>query len=388
MEGRAQEAGITMILKIFHPKHWKKLLLGALGMAMLVVAGVCLAVRFAPVLSEQSGRTAMTAAGFILSKGAAQALQGEDTEHMTPSEPPPVSAAESAPPSQPEAVSSFAPSSSPASSASSQVTWTGKAYPIQEVQITQGNVNWKNISVRNSNKNHTVDIEKILSERPDVTIKKDGSPQVLLYHTHSSEAYLEQEMDTYYSDIPTRSQDESKNVMSVGDVIAKKLEAAGIGVIHDKTYHDYPAYNGSYTRSAETIRKNLEKYPSIQVTIDIHRDAISGTNGERKKPTAVVNGKKAAQVMILNGCDDDGTLGYPDWEQNLRLSMRLQQACEKYENNFVRPLTFSPTKYNQNLTHGSILVEFGTEVNTLAEAQYSGELFGDALVEVLNSLAE
>ena len=233
-----------------------------------------------------------------------------------------------------------------------------------------------------------MDIEKVLQERPDVTIKKDGTPQVLIYHTHSSESYMSEESDTYYSDMPTRSQKEEENVMSVGEVLAEKLRAAGIGVIHDKTYHDYPAYNGSYTRSAETIQKNLEKYPTIQVTIDVHRDAISGANGERKKPTAVVNGKKAAQVMILSGCDDDGTLGYPDWEYNLRLAMRVQQACEKYENNFIRPLTFSATKYNQNLTHGSMLVEFGTEVNTLEEAKYSASLFGDALVSVLNDLVE
>ena len=68
--------------------------------------------------------------------------------------------------------------------------------------------------------------------------------------------------------------------------------------------------------------------------------------------------------------------------------MRVQQACEKYENNFIRPLTFSATKYNQNLTHGSMLVEFGTEVNTLEEAKYSASLFGDALVSVLNDLVE
>ncbi len=383
-----------MILKIFRPKNWKKLFIGVIATGITSIAVVCFTLRMIPALSAQSEITAMAAAGFILPGGAAQALKGDmDTEHMVPNNLEDVSSVvsqiiSSQAGSGSSLSSAIPPASSLVSSQSPKKKWTGKPYPIQETQVTQGNTTWNNVVVKNSTQNHKVDIEKVLQERPDVTIKKDGTPQVLIYHTHSSESYMSEESDTYYSDMPTRSQKEEENVMSVGEVLAEKLRAAGIGVIHDKTYHDYPAYNGSYTRSAETIQKNLEKYPTIQVTIDVHRDAISGANGERKKPTAVVNGKKAAQVMILSGCDDDGTLGYPDWEYNLRLAMRVQQACEKYENNFIRPLTFSATKYNQNLTHGSMLVEFGTEVNTLEEAKYSASLFGDALVSVLNDLVE
>ena len=97
-----------------------------------------------------------------------------------------------------------------------------------------------------------------------------------------------------------RSQDETQSVVLVGDAIAAQLRAAGIGVIHDTTCHDYPAYNGAYDRSAVTMQKNLEKYPGIQVTLDIHRDAI-GDNSVRKKPTVTIDGKKAAQIMILSG---------------------------------------------------------------------------------------
>ena len=78
---------------------------------------------------------------------------------------------------------------------------------------------------------------------------------------------MEEESDTYFSDMPTRTQDNNLNVVRVGEEIAKRLREAGIGVVHDTTVHDYPSYSGSYDRSIETMRKNLEQYPTIQVTL-------------------------------------------------------------------------------------------------------------------------
>ena len=285
-----------MILKIFRPKNWKKLFIGVIATGITSIAVVCFTLRMIPALSAQSEITAMAAAGFILPGGAAQALKGDmDTEHMVPNNLEDVSSVvsqiiSSQAGSGSSLSSAIPPASSLVSSQSPKKKWTGKPYPIQETQVTQGNTTWNNVVVKNSTQNHKVDIEKVLQERPDVTIKKDGTPQVLIYHTHSSESYMSEESDTYYSDMPTRSQKEEENVMSVGEVLAEKLRAAGIGVIHDKTYHDYPAYNGSYTRSAETIQKNLEKYPTIQVTIDVHRDAISG--GQRREKKAYGCGKR------------------------------------------------------------------------------------------------
>ena len=101
-----------------------------------------------------------------------------------------------------------------------------------------------------------------------------------------------------------------------------------------------------------------------------------------------MNGKKAAQIMIVAGCDDDGTLGFPDWEYNLRLALRCQQAVSDLYPSLARPLSFCPKKYNEHMTHGSILVEFGTDASTLDEALYAGELFGKALVQTLLGLTE
>ena len=160
-------------------------------------------------------------------------------------------------------------------------------------------------------------------------------------------------------------------------------------MIHDTTLHDYPAYSGSYDRSMETIRKNLEAYPTIQITVDVHRDAFGeDEDGTRYKPVAEVNGKDAAQIMILTGCDLSEDPLFPDWRENLHFALRLQQKGEALFPGLYRPLFFSQRNYNMHATHASVLVEVGTEVNTLSEAQYSGRLLGETILAVLNDLAE
>lgn len=261
-----------------------------------------------------------------------------------------------------------------------------KAYPISETQMG-GGTQVQDFSIRNSTQQN-LDFEKELEEDLSLKIKADGTPMVLLYHTHTTESYLPEESAWFYDGTATRSQNENESVVMVGNAIQAELEAAGFGVIHDTTVHDYPAYTGGYTRSAETMQKNLKKYPSIQITLDVHRDAIGGGDSERIKPTAVVEGKKAAQFMILTGCDDDGTLGFPNWKENLRLALRLQKTAAGLYPGLARPLNFCNRVYNENLTPGSLLLEVGTEVNTQEEAAYTGKLFGEILVKTMQELME
>ncbi len=376
-----------MITGLIQPKKWKKFFALALAGAVAAVGTTCVVLRAVPNFSERLDATALIAAGFILPSGAAQALledTGDHTEEEALSassqeEQAAVSSAE-----EPEAASSAVPEPEESSEGSdvSQASWSGKAYPILELTLENSGLQYGAVFVKNTNDYTEIDIETELAREPDLSIQKDGTPQVLLYHTHTTESYMTEEGDTYYSDMPTRTTDEDANVIAVGNAIAAKLEAAGIGVIHDTTIHD-KSYNGSYTRSAETVSAYLEEYPTIQVTLDIHRDAMTAEDGTRYKPTVEINGKKAAQVMLICGCDDDGTLGFPDWEYNLRLAVRLQRACAAISGNFARPLSFCPRNYNENLTHNSLLLEVGTEVNTVEEAAYSGALFGGALAEVL-----
>ncbi|WP_444642511.1 stage II sporulation protein P [Caproiciproducens sp. R1] len=361
-------------------KNWMQKGMGICSVALVFAAVACVLGRL-PVL--QAKDAAFAAAGFIMPAGAAEAMKEdyleedeEDNEHGS-SEAPVSSGVSSAPASSQESSGTGA-SSQAASSTSSGTSSSPVTLPkgVKEMSIANSGSQYNNIWVKNTNKNHTVDIASELQKQPAVKIVKNSTPQVLIYHTHTTEAFLGD----------TRSQDKAKSVVAVGDQIAAQLKAAGINVVHDTTLHDYPSYNGSYDRSKVTMQNNLKKYPGIQVTLDIHRDAMGTSDGTRIKPTATVNGRKAAQVMIISGCDDDGTLGFPNWEYNFRLAVRLQKSLADLYPGLARPLNFCARKYNENLTKGSLLIEFGTEVNTLDEAVYSGELFGKALVNVLNGL--
>ena len=168
--------------------------------------------------------------------------------------------------------------------------------------------------------------------------------------------------------------------------ITARRQQAGIGVIHDTTQHDYPSYNGAYDRSAVTVQSYLQQYPSIRIVLDIHRDAIASGSQVYSAETEI-NGKKAAQVMIISGCDD-GTMGYPDYMKNLSFAAALQNRLEGDYPTLTRPILFDYRKYNQQLTTGSLLLEIGSHGNTLEQAVYTGQLIGKSLGRLLNELKE
>lgn len=229
--------------------------------------------------------------------------------------------------------------------------------------------------------------EKLLEESRkgfDFTIADDSSPQVLIMHTHETESYEPYSRDFYDSSFTNRTTDDEKNMAAVGDAIATELEKSGIGVIHDVTKHDYPSYNGSYDRSRQTVQAILEENPTIKVVLDIHRDAIEREDGTRIAPTVEINGRQAAQVMIISCCDD-GSGRLPHYMSNFRFASALQQQLESDFSGLTRPILFDDRFYNQDLTSGSILIEVGGHANSIDEAVYSGELIGKSLAETLKA---
>ncbi len=239
--------------------------------------------------------------------------------------------------------------------------------------------------VKNVTKLAASKVKTAMAQKPAFKIEKNDKPQVLIMHTHTTESYEPVTRDWYDKSYNSRTTDNSKNMVRVGDEIEKQLKAAGIGVIHDKTQHDYPSYTGSYDRSAVTVKNILKKNPSIKVVLDVHRDAIQSSNGVRTAPVAKIGEKNAAQVMIISGCDD-GTMNYPNYLKNLSFACALQSQMETDYKGLTRPLLFDYRKYNQNLTTGSILLEMGSNSNSLEEAVYAGELVGKSLVKVLQGL--
>ena len=170
---------------------------------------------------------------------------------------------------------------------------------------------------------------------------------------------------------------------AVGRVVADTLNAAGIHTLHDETLNDYPSYTGSYANSRTVVQQYLAQYPSIKVVLDVHRDAIETENGSRMAPVCTVDGRQAAQVMIICGCDNGTTVQLPDWRQNLRVAAAWERAMEGMYPGFTRPVLFSYRFYNQDLTTGSLLIEIGGHGNNLNEALYAGQLAAKGLAAAL-----
>ncbi|MFR6065895.1 MAG: stage II sporulation protein P [Eubacterium sp.] len=229
---------------------------------------------------------------------------------------------------------------------------------------------------------YTLNIEKLLEEKADLKISDASQPTVLIYHSHSTESYTLLDAGFYTESSNSKTKDISRNMVRVGDEICKILEERGIGVIHDREIHD-SSYNEAYDSSRKSVQDYLEKYPSIEITIDVHRDSITYKNGTKVKPTATVNDKKAAKMMIISGCEYGSVENFPNWEDNLRFSCAVTNKLATMYDGLMRPILFSERKYNMDLTKNSFLLEIGTDANTLDEACYSGRLFADALAELL-----
>lgn len=241
--------------------------------------------------------------------------------------------------------------------------------------------------IKNSTDLSNQQVAAFLAQPLELKLDSGSEPQVLIVHTHATESFEPFDRDFCDTSYTWRSTDNTQNVVYLGDIITQQLEEAGIGVIHDSTQHDYPSYNGSYERSAATIRKWLDQYPSIKVVIDVHRDAVESPAGNLIKPIAVIDGEKTAQVMIIAGCDD-GTMNMPQWDRNLRWAAALQTTAETLYPGLTRPVFFCYRKYNMDLTGGSLLIEFGSHGNTLEETARAAQYMGHAMAQTLLSTAE
>lgn len=264
-------------------------------------------------------------------------------------------------------------------------TKSKKSGTVVTEQLSSGKYVVKKVAIKNS-AGKDIDIAKQFSVLPNIKVLKNQKPQVLILHTHTTECYLDYDAGFYNHSDPTRTRDAAKNMVAVGEAIAKQLRDAGIGVIHDTTEHDYPQYNGAYSRSLETAQRIIKQNPTIVAVLDIHRDSIMRTENEKIKPTVTVNGKKAAQLMILTSVSNTKSVPHPNWQQNLRFALQLQNRLNTTYEGLMRPLNLVDARYNQHLAPASMLLEVGSEVNTLEEALYAGELFGEQFAKQMLAL--
>lgn len=229
---------------------------------------------------------------------------------------------------------------------------------------------------------YSVDKAALLTAENRLTPLSEA-PAVLIVHTHTSEAYTQTAGWFYTETDPLRTSDPDQSVVRVGAEIADILEQNGIGVIHDTSMNDYPDYNGAYNRTLQKTQNWLNQYPSIQVVLDIHRDALENADGTPLRSTAVLpDGTTSAKLMLVVGTDQGG-LSHPQWQSNLSWALKMQALLERSAPGICRNLDLRTERFNQHLSPQAMLVEVGSTGNTLPEALEAAQVFATALVQLL-----
>ena len=234
----------------------------------------------------------------------------------------------------------------------------------------------------NYSANRTPDIEGLLTQTLDWDLATD-EPTVLIIHSHGTEAYLPGDGYTYTEEGGEyRTLDEACNMLALGEELARLLNEAGIITVQDRSYYDYPDYLTSYDNARIGLQEQLNRYPTVKLVIDLHRDSAQRSDGSQWATEAIINGEKSAQVMLVMGTDSYYT--HPNWEKNLSVALKLQAIMEKTHGGSTRPLDLRKQRFNQDLSVGSIIAEIGAAGNTYREAQNAVSVLAEAIILLAN----
>lgn len=214
------------------------------------------------------------------------------------------------------------------------------------------------------------DIPSLLSL--PLSYEKTQGYKVLIIHTHTTESYLPDD----------RNEDQTKNIVRVGEEFAKVLNENNIKTLHIKKVHDSP-YNKSYINELATIEETLKQYPTIEVIIDVHRDALYNSKNEKIKPTTTINNEKVAQVMLVCGTDAMG-LKHDYWQNCFSFALKIQKNMNENYPNLARPINLREERFNTHKTKNSIIFEIGANGNTLEEAVLAGRYAAQSIANVIN----
>lgn len=252
---------------------------------------------------------------------------------------------------------------------------TTAAAPSRTLAVTteEGYLRVGDVFIKNSSRQA---VEDVAFDGTFAAALGDDVPQVLILHTHGSEAYTMPPGQEYESTGSFRTADASVSVIRVGDEIAAVLSQYGISVLHDRALYDDPVYEGAYYRAEDAIEAYLEKYPSISFILDVHRDALEDKAGHQYK-VITREDPDCAQVSLVMGSSWQG------WQENLRLAVAVQQHLTDSSPTLMRPITVRNSDYNEYFTPGSLLVEVGAAGNSLEEALTAAQRFATGLAEVI-----
>ena len=245
-------------------------------------------------------------------------------------------------------------------------------------QVLENNVptkftnSYKDVQVRNETSYQLT--EEMLT--PDITVNNEN---ILIFHTHTCESYTPSPNYSYEQTGTYRTTDLNYSVARVGEELKKQLDSYGYKVLQDKTYHDYPAYNGSYGRSLTTVENLLKENTNTEVVIDLHRDAIGDYS---YAPTVQIGEDKAAQIMFVIGTDGGG-LEHPNWNQNLKFAVKVQEKANELYPGLFKPIILRNSRYNQHLTKAACIIEVGATGNTMEQCLNSMKYLAKVMSEVM-----
>lgn len=216
--------------------------------------------------------------------------------------------------------------------------------------------------------------EEIL--KPDIEV---NNKNIMIFHTHTCESYTATEKFNYTQTGTYRTTDLNYNVARVGTELKNQLLSYNYNVIHDTTYHDYPAYNGSYDRSLNTVRNLLLTNRDTDVIFDLHRDAIADYS---YAPTVKIGEEYCAQLMFVIGTDGGG-LEHPNWQQNLKFAVKIQEKANELYPGLFKPIVLRNSRYNQHLSKAAGIIEVGATGNTMEQCLTSMKYLAKVVSEVM-----
>lgn len=256
-----------------------------------------------------------------------------------------------------------------------------KVKPLAETKVIKENnktdtfnTRYKNVKIRNESSYTLTD--EMLIPNVDFENKKD----IIIFHTHTCESYTPTEANNYVSSGNYRTIDLNYSVARVGTELTNNLRSLGFNVTHDTTYHDYPAYTGSYTRSLATVKEILSKNSDSEFIIDLHRDAIGSMSNYA--PCVQIDDEIAAQIMFVIGTDGGG-LDHKDWLYNFKLALKIQSKAEEMYPGLFKPLILRNSRYNQHVSKGACIIEVGATGNTLEQCNISMKYIAKVIEEIM-----
>lgn len=207
------------------------------------------------------------------------------------------------------------------------------------------------------------DVSDIMNEGFDKPSPATDEPYILIYHTHTSEGYSG-----------------GGTVVDVGAAMAAEFERLGYKTIHLTDVFDKEQFSGSYTRSRAGAVAVLEKYPSVKLVFDVHRDSITTDDGTVYRPLTSIEGEECAQVMLVCGTDSKG-LSHPSWRENFKFALGVSRVMGSKYGSLSRPVNLRADRFNTHLTEHCFLIEVGSDANTLDEAKRSAVYTAQSIIE-------